>query len=33
MLQTLRDGTKSNLMRAFLMVLVVGFGMWGIGDL
>ncbi|MGB0180350.1 MAG: SurA N-terminal domain-containing protein [Candidatus Puniceispirillales bacterium] len=33
MLQTLRDGTKSNLMRAFLMVLVVGFGMWGIGDI
>lgn len=33
MLQTLRNGTKSNLMRAFLMVLVVGFGMWGIGDI
>lgn len=33
MLQILRDGTKSNLMRAFLMVLVVGFGMWGIGDI
>lgn len=32
MLQALRNGTKSNLMRAFLLVLVVGFGMWGIGD-
>ena len=33
MLQALRNGTKSNLMRAFLLVLVVGFGMWGIGDI
>jgi len=33
MLQSLRNGTKSNLMRAFLLVLVVGFGMWGIGDI
>ena len=33
MLQALRDATKSNLMRAFLLILVVGFGMWGIGDI
>ena len=33
MLQALRNGTKSNLLRAFLLVLVVGFGMWGIGDI
>ena len=33
MLQALRDATKSNLMRAFLLILVVGFAMWGIGDI
>ncbi len=32
MLQTLRNSTKSSSMRAFLLVLVAGFAMWGIGD-
>ncbi|MCG8622428.1 MAG: SurA N-terminal domain-containing protein, partial [Proteobacteria bacterium] len=32
MLQGIRQASKSYLMRAFLFVLLIGFGMWGIGD-
>lgn len=32
MLQGIRQASKSYVMRAFLFVLLVGFGMWGIGD-
>ena len=32
MLQSLRNGTKSPIMRAFLLFLAGGFAIWGIGD-
>lgn len=32
MLQAMRNGTKSPFMKAFLVVLVGGFALWGIGD-
>ena len=33
MLKSLRNSVKSPFMKLFLLLLVLGFGLWGIGDI
>ena len=33
MLQSMREGAKSPIMKAFLLFLAAGFALWGIGDI